>query len=148
MKITHLILLAATAHAYQGEWCDECTTIVDTFDALDANTIADQICPLIGYETICEDIAPYMIDWIQNHADAKTVCADWCATGEDYDTYGDYDEIAYLHVAQDLHHHPFDVPHPEPTEDPPANLTDAEDLHVAHDLHHHPFDVPHQEEGN
>ena len=74
-----------------------------------------------------------MIDWIQQNVSPVSICSELCATGEDYNVYEDYNGED-LNVAKDLHHHPFDIPHPEPT-----------DLHVAKDLHHHPFDVPHPE---
>ena len=138
-------------------WCDECKNIVETFDNLDATIIANDICPFLQYNGLCEDIAPYVIDWIQQNVTPDTICSELCSTGEDYNTYGDYNEPieAPLHVAKELHHHPFDIPRskdPEPDHAPkeihhhPFDIphpTKPEAPHVAKELHHHPFDIPH-----
>ena len=132
MKSQLLFLLAATASAYQGEWCDECTTLVNAFDTMDAQSIADQICPIIGHPTICEELAPFVIDWVQEHCTADMICSTLC--DEEYQYYIYEDPPVDLHEARDLGHHPFDLNHP--TEDPPV------DLHEARELGHHPFDIP------
>ena len=124
-----------------NDWCDDCKDIIDTFDGYDIIVLTDEICPFLQYNGMCEGIAPYVFEWIQQNITYDMICSDVCAAGEDYDTYGDYnDDVAQdhrhhpetPHVAQDLHHHPFDLPHPETP-------------HVAQDLHHHPFDLPHPE---
>ena len=136
-------------------WCDECKNIVETFDNLDATIIANDICPFLQYNGLCEDIAPYVIDWIQQNVTPDTICSELCSTGEDYNTYGDYNEPIVLIVSKELHHHPFDIPRskdPEPEHAPkelhhhPFDIphpTKPEPPHVAKELHHHPFDIPH-----
>ena len=132
-----------------GNWCDICKDTIQTFDNLDATVIANEICPFLQYNGFCEDIAPYVIDWLQFNIAPDMICNDICATGEDYSQYGDYNEDIDLNVAQDLHHHPFDIPHhetPHVAQDlhhHPFDLPHHETPHVAQDLHHHPFDLPH-----
>ena len=113
-----LLTATATAQHLMGEWCDECTTIVNAFDSMDAQSIADQLCPLIEENTICEELAPYVIGWVQEHCTADLICSALC------------DDDYYINEIQD----------PEPTEDPPM------DLHETRDLGHHPFDIPRPEE--
>ena len=157
MKTQLLLLLAATAQAYDtmGEWCNECTTLVNSFDTMDAHSIADQLCPLIGEVSLCEDFAPYVIDWVQEHCTADLICSSFCDEDSGYSVMYDEYDVPFLfdtrvndpeptedpptdlHVTRDLGHHPFDIPH---SEDPPT------DLHEARDLGHHPFDIPHTED--
>ena len=78
MKLLLLFFAAAATKASQDDWCNECTTIVDTFDTMDATTLADDICSLFDSNGICEDIAPYMIEWVQDHCDSETICESLC----------------------------------------------------------------------
>ena len=105
--------------------------------------IADQICPLIGYETICEEITPYVIEWVQLPCTSDMVCAALCDSDPESYFIVDDDAVPHpiilvdedMHATRDLGHHPFDLPHPE--------TTTNEDLHATRDIGHHPFDLPH-----
>ena len=105
------------------DWCSGCKEFVESFDGLNATTLANEACSVIELDGLCEDIAPYIIEWVQDFVTPETVCSEWCATGEDYDQYGDYD--IDLHVTKDLHHHPFDIPHHE---EPSQHVPHQEDL--------------------
>ena len=129
-----LLLLTLLASAQSSQVCDVCRNITHVIDHYDPTTIADSICPLIGeFEDVCEDILPPIVEWMQTTGELDMICIELCANGEDYDYFGDYDNLD-LSVARHEGHHPFDIPHEETV-----------DLSVTRHEGHHPFDIPHEE---
>ena len=119
-----ILAATATAQSLMGEWCDECTALVNAFDTMDSQSIADQLCPFIEEDSLCEELAPYVIEWVQEHCTADLVCSYLC---DDY--YTMYDEYGYpflfdFNIEEDLQH-PYDIP---PKEDPPVDLHEARDI--------------------
>ena len=82
-----LLVLSLASHAFQGKWCDDCKSVITAFDDMDPLSVAKQICPIIGVdENVCDGIAPYITEWLQDHSNPGVVCSDLCIT----DFLGDY----------------------------------------------------------
>ena len=121
----NLFLFTILASAQASHVCGVCRNITQAIDHYDPITIAASVCPLAGelYD-VCEDILPPVVEWMQSNGEFDMICTEICASGEDYDYFGDYNDL----------HHPFDIPHEEPV-----------DLHESRHEGHHPFDIPHEE---
>ena len=158
LKYLLFFTLALTAHA--KDWCSECKDVVEAFDGMDPTVLSNEICPIIGYANLCEDIAPYIIEWMQDHSDSDAICAELCSTGEDYDYMGDYVDPIRPFIAddsqpeppktpmpKDFHkiHHPFDIPHPSTKTTETDSQPEPPKTPMPKDFHkiHHPFDIPH-----
>ena len=77
-KIISFLLLSTLVTGSPNSFCDECKAVVAAFDGEDPSTISDEICPLIGWETLCDDVMPTIVEWIQSEMTPDVACRELC----------------------------------------------------------------------
>ena len=137
-KLITLGLLALGVRAQENSHCETCKTIITSFDDMDSQNIADELCPYLGYGELCEELTPSIISWLQRNVTPDDICEELCNNHSIVRETGhhpfdlSHPETPDIHTAKETGHHPFDLSHPE-----------TPDIHTAKETGHHPFDRPH-----